>query len=1105
MLKTLARIIEQKPWLVIGLVLVITLLFASFLPSLEMQTSMDDFLPQDEVVQAQERINNLFGEPSEMIMIHVATQQANSVLSPDALREQYSLSQLFDEFPETLGTISVVGFVDTLCWLEFNQSLLNCTTEEIQTALYDLLIPQSSSLTLLDTDDPNEPIDYYPSSHLKRGKSIDYLDIKNYDITDSKDTLIIGFQVYDLPEDIFSVIPPIPSYTLLEWYIDFDNLISPVPALDIQYRIAAHIEPLAPLWEIGNHLPSNIRDLVFTIKNHSLFKSYKGEAYLWMQPSDKNISIPVPLQTAQVSFFSDSNRVEIQVSKKELGTYGIAPTIQDFGLPARLGHITAGVRLYNTPLLNLPWLRVTLNASILNSILDTLQNRSLLHTLLFRFLDTFTDFTQDDFDTLHTLFQTPELPIDTLSLKDIESLWKIIDTAPDQGYSDHTFFLEPSYLRDMRSNAAGFLSGNLSSFDQIQSTLMMVPVNGSLASTQLETISKTLVHTMKDFDNAHHQITVNATGNSIIEYEINEVSMDANTIVIPLIFLVISLILFITFRKPSYVLIPLLGLTIAIIWLFGTMVLLNLPFMVIEVALIPMLMGLGVDYSVHLFHNYRVEIEKGQPPQKAISLSIKEIGMPLLLATVTTFIAFLSFLTATMIPLRDFGILCAIGIAYTFIIAITFQSALRYIIDRFFKSEKRDISLKKNRGGLMKKTEQVVCRHPLVVLFITIGITIVMILGFFYIDTGFQTKDFLPQENPSVVVMNTIADEFPLASQEREYIFIEGNIATRQTLLDIHYTIENLKDDPYVLKTLNNTPKTVSILAIMEKAVENNGSLADTYSLDHSTIPQTDDQVQAFFTYLYESDLYGYETREVLHREGDYYDAVLITVYTTVFGDDSGDTNKAMEIVYEDLHADIANLFNHTHAMVTGENSMMFVIMESMTESQIISTGICIILAGLVLIFAYRNILLGLITLIPVSISTIWIIGTMYFIGYSLNVMTIMITSLTIGLGITYAIHAVERFRQTADKTGDVLKSVSETIGHTGTALFIAAITTIFGFGLLIFTPVPIEQQFGIITAITILYAFLTSIFVLPPVLLYWGKWRKKSKGYVIQQGPPNK
>ena len=61
MLDTLGRIIEKKPWQVIGLIVVITICFGSFLPSLEMQTSMDDFLPQDDVVQAQDRINKLFG------------------------------------------------------------------------------------------------------------------------------------------------------------------------------------------------------------------------------------------------------------------------------------------------------------------------------------------------------------------------------------------------------------------------------------------------------------------------------------------------------------------------------------------------------------------------------------------------------------------------------------------------------------------------------------------------------------------------------------------------------------------------------------------------------------------------------------------------------------------------------------------------------------------------------------------------------------------------------------------------------------------------------------------------------------------------------------
>ena len=130
----------------------------------------------------------------------------------------------------------------------------------------------------------------------------------------------------------------------------------------------------------------------------------------------------------------------------------------------------------------------------------------------------------------------------------------------------------------------------------------------------------------------------------------------------------------------------------------------------------------------------------------------------------------------------------------------------------------------------------------------------------------------------------------------------------------------------------------------------------------------------------------------------------------------------------------------------------------------------------------------------------VWIIGTIYFIGYSFNIMTIMVTSLTIGIGIDYAIHATQRFRLIADRTGNIEKAVSATIVHTVSALFIAAVSTTAGFSMLILAPIPPEQQFGLITSMTIIYSFIASILVLPPILMIWGKWRKKRLGYIISK-----
>ena len=114
--------------------------------------------------------------------------------------------------------------------------------------------------------------------------------------------------------------------------------------------------------------------------------------------------------------------------------------------------------------------------------------------------------------------------------------------------------------------------------------------------------------------------------------------------------------------------------------------------------------------------------------------------------------------------------------------------------------------------------------------------------------------------------------------------------------------------------------------------------------------------------------------------------------------------------------------------------------------------------------------------------------------------MTVMITSITIGLGVTYAIHAVQRFRQIADATGDISRSIHETVSHTGGALLAAAVTTIAGFGILMLAPLLPQQQFGLVSAITIVYSLLTTIFILPPVLKYWATWRKKRKGYIISK-----
>jgi hypothetical protein len=117
--------------------------------------------------------------------------------------------------------------------------------------------------------------------------------------------------------------------------------------------------------------------------------------------------------------------------------------------------------------------------------------------------------------------------------------------------------------------------------------------------------------------------------------------------------------------------------------------------------------------------------------------------------------------------------------------------------------------------------------------------------------------------------------------------------------------------------------------------------------------------------------------------------------------------------------------------------------------------------------------------------------------------MTVTVTSITIGIGIDYAIHATQRLRLIADKTGDIEKAVCETVSHTGGALLIAALTTALAFGILMLAPIPPQQRFGLILAMTITYSFLTSVLFLPNFLAKWAAWRKRRKGYIISPRKP--
>ncbi len=1111
MLKHLGKIIEKKPWLVIAIVLIVTLGFSILIPSIEIKTDFNDFMPDDEIVQAQSRIIEYFGENQQIMFLYAEKKYTDDILTVDSLREQFYIQEKLLEIPQVEQVLGLPFIIDQICQLEYGRGFKNCSDAEIKTALDDLLEKEATlSLKIFDEDDPNEEIDCVKYPRISDGFSADEADIKNCYIDYKEENIEFSIEVYSLERLEDKIRSPLSITNVFEWYLEFENQVQPDERLNLSYRLSAHIEPTHPIWEIGKGALNNIKLMLERLYNEELIYSYKLETFLWIKPFDETMYFPLKLDNANTDILFEENTIKIIIPHSELKRYGIATSFGEIHLPAKLTNFKAGVRYYQTNFLKLPWLRLTVDTDSFIERIEKIRQKPILNNLAEIALKYSANLTWKEFDMLFNMltFQGESQLPEYFALKDVEKRWVTGDKAPNEKTSDNVFFIRPYFIDDLEIAAEAFLPRIYSMGIKPDTCLMIVSSN---VTPEYETnlgINNNIIEQISFFDSDYDFVTFKSTGQGVISTQINEVTQEANMIIVPMIFFVIISILFVSFRRVSYVVIPLFSLVVSTIWLFGTMVLLDIAFTTIAVALVPLIMGLGVDYSVHLSHDYRLELSKGKTPAEAIKKSILEIGNAMFLAMLTTVIAFLSFLSASLPPIRDFGLLLALGIIYTFITAITLQAAIRYLIDRKEKDFKKIKKHSFKLNILMGKLSNSVLSHKKKIIASIIIITIVAGFGASQIKTGFDFDSFIPESNPARQLLEKIEEEYPFSSQDQEYILIEGRVSSRVTLKGIKQTHNKIKDDEFAAKNADGSLKTTSIYSIIEQAVNNNDSLVEKFNLDSDTkIPKTSDDVKNLFDYLYNSLEYGSLTKSVIHkdRNGE-YDASLIRVYVNIIteGREAEEVSKDLELLYSDLENDLVD-YGTADGMVTGGLIITYSMTKSLTRSQLISTGLSVILAAIVLIIAYRRPILGLITIIPVLVSMVWILGTMYFIGYDLNILTITVTSLTIGIGIDYAIHATERFKIVAGKTGDIDAAVCETISKTGGALLIAALTTALGFIVLVFAPIPPQVQFGVITAITITYSFITSVLLLPLVLAKWAKWRKKTKGFIITPEPPEK
>jgi len=597
-------------------------------------------------------------------------------------------------------------------------------------------------------------------------------------------------------------------------------------------------------------------------------------------------------------------------------------------------------------------------------------------------------------------------------------------------------------------------------------------------------------------------------GNGISAHEFEASMNDSLAVIGPLALLFVLVVLMVAYRDPLDVGLGLFGIVAVLIWTFGFMGLAGIDFGQLFIAVPVLLIGLSIDYAIHVFMRGR-EARSGTDwsVERATVAGLAGVGFALVLVTVTTAAGFLSNLVSPMPPVQEFGLVNAAGIVSALFVFGLLVPALKIEIDSFleargFDRRKEAFGTSDRLAPLMRTGERLARAAPVVVLVVVLLVSAGGAYGATQVDTSFSTEQFIAEDPPGwtetlpdsmepeeYTVAGTLdyLDATFVRQDMQTHVLVEGDPTDPDTLARVHEGEETTANAPTTRTLVNGEAAYQGPVATMHRVAAENQSFNATLAAadtDGDGVP--DRNVADVYDALFAADAEA--AADVVHRTDDgEYAALRIVSFA------AGDVTRGE--VTEDMQAVAASIDGDgVTATATGQQTVLYhLVSEEIFDTVIQSLVVTLLAVGLFLVVATRitagSATLGVVTTLPVVLALSWILGTMWLLGMNFNSITGMITSLTIGLGVAYSIHVSQRYRQQLDRDGSMWDALRTTVTGTGGALLGSAATTAGGFGVLTFSFMPALQQFGFITAMSIVYAFLASVLVLPTLLVLWTRF----------------
>jgi len=549
------------------------------------------------------------------------------------------------------------------------------------------------------------------------------------------------------------------------------------------------------------------------------------------------------------------------------------------------------------------------------------------------------------------------------------------------------------------------------------------------------------------------------------------------------VFLFIIITLWLIFKKIKLVLIPLLGCAFSVGTMVGVLGMLGWKVTVISSNFIALMLILNMAMNIHITVRF-LQIKKefvNFSIQEAVYEASSKMFLPIFYTALTTICAFLSLIFSGIKPIIDFGWMMTLGLIVSVIITFTLVPALL----NTFSSIKDSIDQKEQRSKITNALSNFTKNNTSVIFGSALIIIVLSVFGISKLEVENSFINYFDKKTEIYKGMKLIDDklggtttldvilEFPIKKEKKEKDdeFSEWDDDNQDAVEDpSKYWFTRNKIDKILkvhdyLDSLPEIGKVMSFGSIIRVAEDLTGSKLETLEAGvlYSKIPE-EIKKEIISPYISVKDSEARISVRIKDSTKDLRRNDLINKIKNELVTKVGLKKEEYKL------AGVVILFNN--------------LLQSLFKSQILTLGVVMLGISLMFLILFRNLILSFIGVVPNFIAAFFILGIIGLLGIPLDMMTITIAAITIGIAVDNSIHYIYRFKEEFKKIKNYNQTVDRCHNTVGVAILNTSITIVFGFSILVLSNFIPTIYFGIFTGIAMLLALISVLTLLPKLIL---------------------